>query len=844
MICKDIGLLNRNKRRAVNAALRERGLPPLVMTRQRIDAHLRKLTEYIVHIKRAAMATAIGKEDELTLVRYVTGLGITRDNFIGVDPGEKVDHTGYLNLESDNIVDQQREMIALMAQAPGPEDPLEHYMLSWDAGEQPTHAQVNEAVKTVLKVLGLDRHQTIHAAHSNTAHYHVHIAVNRVDRVTLKRTAAGEGYQLNGLHQAMAIIEFEQGWSENEGALYRADEFGVVHIASGERVRDRDGPTSRHPRHEKPERTSEAFDAVTASLSEGAKLHEEHTNTWSFERIGKMIAAPIIRSARSFDDMHFALAEEGIGYDRRGSAQGAVLTMQGRAIKATTAGREMSIANLQDRPGFGTFEPRPETLELSTPRLRLIDEDRPTKQYRRAKNTHKTTRAALTAELSKATAAALRTVHSQASELYALIDAHDWKGNGRNLNLARALVAADSSAADSEIMSVNNAALKSVALGGSFPAMPQWRPWLDLDHLDAIQPVHCAVLLSPIGASPATPVVAPGYECRRVKRECHYFDNHGRRAFRDTGSFIAVDRATDPAAVASVLQLAARKWAGSSVVVVGDRRFMRLCASLAVDMDIDIENEFVRKEMARLRAVRDRTIEAEQQKKAEAAAASLLAEPRAPAASSPVLAVVHKGTDKPPPAIVPDEQTSISGDPPRRNLVWDPFPDYAEGVPELEAWGGAHRAKAGASVLGRLANAVIADPHARKVYIEMLAQGVWEADRIKQQAAAFDRQQAQQGVASQGATGTIPVSPPDDPILNSNAVENARLAMLSREFHSENWRVEDYWAPLNGPRCELPTKPRSIDDVPGALQDRESKRASPVMPARRSPAPSTHSISR
>lgn len=850
MICKDIGLLNRKKRRAVNAALRKRGLPPLAMTRQRIDAHLRKLTAYIVHINRSAMLTAMAKEDDLALVQYLVDLGSSSDDFIGLEPGEKVDHTGYFNLESANLVDQQREMIALMAQAPGQEDPLEHYMLSWDDGEKPTPQQVDEAVRIVLKVLGLERHQTIYASHKNTAHYHVHIAVNRVDRVTLKRTAAAGGFQKNGLHQAMAIIEYEQGWSENERALYRADELGVVHITSRVRVRHRDGPTGQHPHHEKPERVSDAFDAVTASLSEGARLHERRTNKWSFERIAKMVAAPIIRGARSFEDMHFALADEGIGYERGGSASGAVLTMQGRAIKATTAGREMSIEHLKHRYGVKTFTPRPDTLEVAEPRLRPIDQDRPTKQYERANAAHKASRAALKADLRDATDAALRAVQSQAVELYAAIDTHDWKGNGRNLNLARSIVARERSAATTAITSASHAGFKSILRAGSFPAMPQWRPSLDLSQLDRIEPVESAVLLSPVGMSPATPGVVPGYVCRQVRRECHYFDRHGRRAFRDTGSFIAVDRATDRAAVAAVLRLAAEKWVGSSVVIIGDRRFMLLCASLAVDMDIDIKNDFVRKEIARLRLVKARRVEADRQKAAAVAAASPLIVPEVTVATSPEPPVPLTNA-KPDPIVVggTNDGPGAPDEPRRRNRVWDPFADYARDVPSLEEWHAAQRAKAGPGVVGPLASAVLADPDVQKICLEMTAEGVPEAKRITQQAAAFDLRQAQQNTASGQAADPTKASPTRPPVPydtigptdgQPDAVvdpcESQVLAMLGRVFHDDGWSVREYRdTPQDGPIAALPTRPQSINNIPTVARNASSAPQPAIKQVRRMP---------
>ena len=58
--------------------------------------------------------------------------------------------------------------------------PVQHWILSWREGEQPTRAQADEAVRMFLDEMGLAEHQVIYALHRDTHNWHLHLAVNRV----------------------------------------------------------------------------------------------------------------------------------------------------------------------------------------------------------------------------------------------------------------------------------------------------------------------------------------------------------------------------------------------------------------------------------------------------------------------------------------------------------------------------------------------------------------------------------------------------------------------------------------------------------------------------------------
>ncbi|MGI4827139.1 MAG: relaxase/mobilization nuclease domain-containing protein [Janthinobacterium lividum] len=75
---------------------------------------------------------------------------------------------------------QKAEMLALAEEAVRSPDTVNHYVLSWQEGEVPSPAQIEEAVDVFLNELGLLEHQVIFGVHVDTDNRHLHIAVNRV----------------------------------------------------------------------------------------------------------------------------------------------------------------------------------------------------------------------------------------------------------------------------------------------------------------------------------------------------------------------------------------------------------------------------------------------------------------------------------------------------------------------------------------------------------------------------------------------------------------------------------------------------------------------------------------
>jgi hypothetical protein len=92
--------------------------------------------------------------------------------------GEKVEHRGAVNLLNIDHEGQVQEMIDLAELAKRSPQPVQHWIMSWREGEQPTAAQADASVATFLDEMGLARHQAIYALHRDTLNWHLHLAVN------------------------------------------------------------------------------------------------------------------------------------------------------------------------------------------------------------------------------------------------------------------------------------------------------------------------------------------------------------------------------------------------------------------------------------------------------------------------------------------------------------------------------------------------------------------------------------------------------------------------------------------------------------------------------------------
>ena len=241
-----------------------------------------------------------------------------------------------VNFLSHDLKSQKAEMTALAQEAVRSKDPIDHWVLSWKSHERPTSEQAREAAAIFIKQCGLEGHQYIIGLHDDTDNMHLHIAVNRVHPDTCKVVKINKGFDKEAGHQAIAIIEKKQGWSVEENARYRTNDCAELII----------DPATKRP---------QIFTEGEKQQQPTAKAQamEIQTGQKSAQRVGIENAAPIIALATTWKELHAAMAEAGMQYQRKGS--GAVVQVGDEFVKASSITPKASLSALQKR--LGPYQP-------------------------------------------------------------------------------------------------------------------------------------------------------------------------------------------------------------------------------------------------------------------------------------------------------------------------------------------------------------------------------------------------------------------------------------------------------------------------------------------------------
>mgnify|MGYP003374545249 CR=1 FL=1 len=100
------------------------------------------------------------------------------------------ERVGFVQTENLGGIEDDRAAIGLMIdtarQSRRCEKPVYAFSLAWHPEETPDQAHMIETGQAALKVLGMQDHQALMIAHTDTAHPHLHIIVNRVHPETGK----------------------------------------------------------------------------------------------------------------------------------------------------------------------------------------------------------------------------------------------------------------------------------------------------------------------------------------------------------------------------------------------------------------------------------------------------------------------------------------------------------------------------------------------------------------------------------------------------------------------------------------------------------------------------------
>lgn len=242
------------------------------------------------------------------------------------EDADRVDAGGAFNLFGSAPEAWEAQLVAAADQCPARCDPLEHYVLSWPQSERPSTNQLEAAARTLMRELGFGKCPAVWAAHNDTDNLHLHVAVVRFDLETGK--AAGLAWDIDALHQAIAIIEHEHGWKPEQDAIFRIEGSLMREVQTGAPVRDL--------------KTGESFPRRRG------QDRDHHMD---------MIASQLLHPLYCYDNwqqFHSEAAFVGLRYVRKGS--GATVHSRTGIYKASAINPGLALSRLEAK--FGPYEGR------------------------------------------------------------------------------------------------------------------------------------------------------------------------------------------------------------------------------------------------------------------------------------------------------------------------------------------------------------------------------------------------------------------------------------------------------------------------------------------------------
>jgi len=488
--------------------------------------------------------------------------------------GEKVEHRSATNLLNIDHEGQVQEIIDLAELAKRSPQPVQHWIMSWREGEQPTVAQADAAVGTFLDEMGLARHQAIYALHRDTHNWHLHLAVNRVNPETEKIVTVNNRFDHEIAHRAIARIEQSQGWQREDRGLFLVRPDGDI-----ERSQPR-GKRERQP-------------------SAGARDFEERSGARSHQRLAIEDAAPIIRQAQSWPELHNALAQNGMRLEKKGS--GAILWIGDEPVKASRAGRDCSMSALHKR--LGEFTPDTQQRSPERPHHRppqpLDTASKSWQQYAAERDRHASDRVAVRDRTTERHRDEWRQATEQHRHEWAAIFARSWKGQGDLLNATRSVLAARQAQEKAALLDRQNLERAELRRAQRFPAFKAWlterspelaQEWRHRER----QP---ASIEGPAFVQPAAHDIR-AFQAVVDGGRVHYLlkGQRGKPAFTDRGKVIDLRDSLRRESVLAALQLSAQKW--GTFTVHGNQAFRRLCAELAAEHGFKIVNPELQRAIA------------------------------------------------------------------------------------------------------------------------------------------------------------------------------------------------------------------------------------------------------
>jgi hypothetical protein len=546
---------------------------------------------------------------------------------------EKCVYQGSRGFLTESFEAQKAEMLALAQEAVRSRDPISHYVLSWKENERPSPAQVEEAVGIFLKEMGLEDHQAIYGLHADTVNLHVHVMVNRVHPV--------------------ARIEHVQGWERERHGRYQVLDTGEVERGQPEQW-EHDSAHGGIDRLRQPEQAKRDM--------------EERTGEKSAERIAIEEAAPILREATSWSDVHLRLAEIGMRYEKVGS--GAVVFVGDVGVRASRTDRAASLSKMEKR--LGQFVPVDKAPDLGVLHTSIAPLRSPTpiakgfagwSEYIDGRRAHYAARTVAVEDQKRRHLLERRQLSNaqQAARRGILVNGPDagkqsvrgvWKGRGELRQAMQSILAAEQAGERANLKDRHQG--ERAFLREQFAPYPDFEVWLrecgqpelakrwryrdrrgrnqDVER-EGEQAVHCSRYEVPriTGAAAVNPsensisTVIPPRDIRNYvayvrENEVHYSrrttahsaESTSNRppvaAFVDKGCEIEVHDWRSDDSLLAALQLSAQKW--GAINVIGSDDYKARCAALAIEHGFKIVNPELQERITQGREAKalDRTV--------------------------------------------------------------------------------------------------------------------------------------------------------------------------------------------------------------------------------------------
>jgi hypothetical protein len=132
---------------------------------------------------------------------------------------DKCEWVEYRNLNSnDHVMAAHEMMMTAEERRANAEEPLFHYIISWDSSDDPAKEQMLEVADRWLEHMGMDNLQVQIASHVDTQKPHIHLAVNRVDPENHNSWPTWK-YKTRS-ETLLKELEREYGWKEVPGKLH------------------------------------------------------------------------------------------------------------------------------------------------------------------------------------------------------------------------------------------------------------------------------------------------------------------------------------------------------------------------------------------------------------------------------------------------------------------------------------------------------------------------------------------------------------------------------------------------------------------------------------------------